>query len=1117
MAVRSLSLASEQLLAALPFAALVINDAGIILLANRAATSLFGHAEDELDGRPVGLLFPGGLRLADQGSDILRDAVNADGDRFGVRVTISPAEDDAIQLVLIQPIQPESVYSTAFRTATFGIAIVGPDGGFLDTNASFAEITGYAEDELRDMALRDLAPTDHRLGMGSDLRALSADVRLARRDGKVTWAQIHIEPAYDWSGLPAYAIVQLFDISARKEAERRAAAFEAAFRTLNSAGALDDALPEALRLVADAAGWACCEYWEIIDDQPHRRAVWLDEELRGPGGATDNGYRLLDHGVEAIRRAFRTSEPVWIPDIPTRPEAEPPSSAVHLGLRSLSLVPLIGGKDALAVVAGFSRTADQPDNALLEALVEFGRLLGQIVERWRAEHGLLLRNRAVEATVDGVLIVDATRPDLPILSANPAVSRITGYPLEELVGQSIGLLQGAETDPASVDAVRCAIREGRDSHAVLIHHRRDGTTFWNEMIISPVRDDQGRIGHLIAIIHDITDRVRVEQQLRESETLLAEAQAIASIGSWDYDLARHTLRCSLEGWRLFGLEDLPEEARTAAALARINRADHAALRQATLQALAERRVVTIDQRVTIPGRPVRTIRFVLQPVSDDAGMAIHVRGTMMDVTEARLAEQAIRDREALQRSVVASLEEGVVVEDALGIYRLCNASAERITGLTAAQLARQSPAPPGWYVVREDGTPYPLEDLPGRQALITGRAQNDVVLGIHHADKSITWCQVTAQPLFHEGERDPYAVVISLRDITESRQAAAELLNANEQLTAQLDALEQRAREITLLSEMGELLSSCQTSDEAYTIIPEMGGRLFPGTSGILALLDDGRIIEQVSAWGERLSGDPAFDVNECWALRRSRHHLVQNTATGLVCRHVWVDNPTAYLCIPLVAQGELLGLLHLAQTAGSLTANRQQLALTVAEHIALALSNLRLRETLHSQSVRDPLTDLYNRRYLEEALYLEGRRHLRTGRGLALLMIDIDHFKQFNDQFGHDAGDLVLREFGRLLRSHIRGSDIACRFGGEEFTLILPEIGVEDATARAGQIRAAVAAMRLSLRGQPLGALTCSIGVAVFPEHAATVEECLTAADQALYRAKAAGRDCVIVAECNA
>jgi diguanylate cyclase (GGDEF)-like protein len=231
-----------------------------------------------------------------------------------------------------------------------------------------------------------------------------------------------------------------------------------------------------------------------------------------------------------------------------------------------------------------------------------------------------------------------------------------------------------------------------------------------------------------------------------------------------------------------------------------------------------------------------------------------------------------------------------------------------------------------------------------------------------------------------------------------------------------------------------------------------------------------------------------------------------------LRCGHVHAETP--YLCLPVLAQGETLGLLHIAQIAGAAPVDRQQLGATVAEHVALALSNLRLRESLRSQSIRDPLTDLYNRRYLEEALRIEGRRHQRSGRGLALLMLDIDHFKQFNDRFGHEAGDILLREFGRLLKSHIRGGDIACRYGGEEFTVILPDINLDDALQRANQIRDAVMAMRVAVRGRPLGALTCSVGLALFPDHAETVDECLMMADRALYRAKAAGRNCVVVAD---
>jgi diguanylate cyclase (GGDEF)-like protein len=190
------------------------------------------------------------------------------------------------------------------------------------------------------------------------------------------------------------------------------------------------------------------------------------------------------------------------------------------------------------------------------------------------------------------------------------------------------------------------------------------------------------------------------------------------------------------------------------------------------------------------------------------------------------------------------------------------------------------------------------------------------------------------------------------------------------------------------------------------------------------------------------------------------------------------------------------------------------RLAVTVAEQFALALANLRLRETLRGQSIRDPLTGLFNRRYMEETLDRELRRAERERRALSLILLDIDRFKSFNDTFGHEAGDTVLASLGALLRSTLRAGDVACRYGGEEFVLILPAASLADAHRRAEEIRESIRGLRVSLGGRPLEAVRCSMGVAAFPEHGEEGDALLRAADAALYRAKGEGRDQVVLAD---
>jgi diguanylate cyclase (GGDEF)-like protein len=224
------------------------------------------------------------------------------------------------------------------------------------------------------------------------------------------------------------------------------------------------------------------------------------------------------------------------------------------------------------------------------------------------------------------------------------------------------------------------------------------------------------------------------------------------------------------------------------------------------------------------------------------------------------------------------------------------------------------------------------------------------------------------------------------------------------------------------------------------------------------------------------------------------------------------------------MAQSTALGVLHLVESAhegkpGSALGPqhalaRRQLAFTMADQIALALSNLRLQESLREQAIRDPLTGLFNRRYMQESLDRELRRAQRRRMPMGVIMIDIDHFKRFNDTFGHAAGDELLREMGTFLQGQTRAEDIACRYGGEEFALILLDASAEDTEERAKLLREEAARLRVEYGHEPLGNITISVGVAVFPDHGGAAETLLKAADAALYRAKAGGRDRVMVAK---
>ncbi|HVI90921.1 MAG TPA: diguanylate cyclase [Dongiaceae bacterium] len=352
------------------------------------------------------------------------------------------------------------------------------------------------------------------------------------------------------------------------------------------------------------------------------------------------------------------------------------------------------------------------------------------------------------------------------------------------------------------------------------------------------------------------------------------------------------------------------------------------------------------------------------------------------------------------------------------------------------------------------------------------------------------------------------SMVAELREERTSRQhAEEEVLRSNESLALRSAELEDRTRTIDLLGRMSNRLPGCADEAEFVEVIERFAPQILPGIPGILYTLSNSQtLLRQIGSWNTPQGSPAEFTPVECWGLRRGQPHTIANVSADIVCNHVDRTRVHGYRCMPLTAQGENVGLLYLEEAEDQTIDERDLAVLT--ETIAFALANLRLRERLRNQSVRDPLTDLFNRRYLEETLELEFSRTRRDQRPLSVIMLDIDHFKRFNDLHGHDAGDLVLKAVGQLLKRTIRTGDVPCRYGGEEFILVLPGNTVEEAGSLAERIRGAAEEIEINHKNAPLGKITVSLGIAAFPQSGATVTEVLNAADQALYQAKRNGRN---------
>ncbi|QRN03029.1 diguanylate cyclase [Legionella sp. MW5194] len=399
------------------------------------------------------------------------------------------------------------------------------------------------------------------------------------------------------------------------------------------------------------------------------------------------------------------------------------------------------------------------------------------------------------------------------------------------------------------------------------------------------------------------------------------------------------------------------------------------------------------------------------------------------------------------------------------------------------------------------------QSLHGNEGLTNAEFMNGAEKNIYEMSSS----------LIQDEDNEINGVVHSIRNITKRVQEHTELQRSYEQLAAGMKELQDKNQQITLLVEMSDIMLACNTEEELSVVMAKYAERLLTFSGGYLFIMHPSKnYLEKACNWGNPATHEVTFTPDQCWAIRLGRIHQGSSSLHDLMCTHIKaVDNPSRVLCVPLMAQNDIYGLLYMEVSPGiaPLADENQRLLITAfAELTALALANVRLRENLRYQSIRDPLTGLYNRRYLEDFLFKQLHQAERSKSSFAVLMLDLDHFKKINDTYGHDAGDSVLKELGQILYEDIRLGDVAARFGGEEFIVMLYDIDEEAALERAEALRNHVATVRPKYGAQQVGHITVSIGVAMYPDNGKTPPQLIEAADKALYLAKSRGRNRVVM-----
>jgi diguanylate cyclase (GGDEF)-like protein/PAS domain S-box-containing protein len=704
----------------------------------------------------------------------------------------------------------------------------------------------------------------------------------------------------------------------------------------------------------------------------------------------------------------------------------------------------------------------------------------------------------------GVMLLD---PDYRILRANHAICRLLGYLAPELESLSLPAVihpQDVGSCIHIIDQVLSGARQQARLEKRFI--KRPKEVVWTALTASAVRREDGSSLYVLAFLEDITEQKQVEES-RQSENQVFERlvrDCPDGIFAFTRDLICTIWNPAME--RIFGIGESEAVGRMMfdilPFLSETGDDKH------LLETLR-------GEEITVRNRPFRIQEYEKEgfydahysPVAVTPGKVSGGIGFVRDITERRKIEAGLRTTEERYRELFENANDIVYTHDLKGSITSINKAAETITGYARDEALQMNAC----QLVAPDHTRIACRMI-DRQ--VAGENPVPYELDIVAKDGRRVSLELNTHIISRGGK--PVAVQGIARDITQRKKTEEALHQARQKLEDWVHELEQRTHEMTLLSEMGDMLRACLSTDEAYNVIVRVAQQIFPVRVGALYVISPSRnMVEAVAVWGDSSLIERAFAPDECWALRRGRVHWVEDSGVGLLCKHLQEPLPEGYLCVPMMAQSEALGILYLTQPESArLTEAKQRLAVAMAEHIAMALSNLKLHESLRSQSIRDPLTGLFNRRFMEESLELELRRAARNRKPLGIILLEVDDFHTVARSAGEDAEDSILLELGGILQTIIRKEDIACRYSHEALAIVLPHGPLEVAAQRAEHLREMIKDIEIRHRGRSLGRVTISLGIAAFPEQGRTVETLFRNAESALQRAQQEGGDRATLAQ---
>jgi diguanylate cyclase (GGDEF)-like protein/PAS domain S-box-containing protein len=704
---------------------------------------------------------------------------------------------------------------------------------------------------------------------------------------------------------------------------------------------------------------------------------------------------------------------------------------------------------------------------------------------------------------------------------NQAFCQMLGYEEKELLGMSVAEVTLEEDLPQTRD-IGEKLRSGEEEIAQVEkqYRHRSGSVVWASITVSLIRDAENRPLHNVVMAQNITARKQTET-LQQAIYHISETVATAANLDALYPALHRIIAGLLPARNLyFALYDSANDRVTFPYYVDEQFEEYRdrqggrglteyVIRSGQTQVVNLERFYQLKQAGEVKHSPdVLSLNILGVPLKGAGGQILgalvvrtYIEGeayTEQDkeilnfvsiqvglAIERKRAEEIQHIALEKYRVLFESFPLGIAISDSAGHILETNQAAERLLEIPRTEQEHRNIDSKAWQIIRPDGSPLPPEEYASVLALHEKLRVDNVEMGIVKEEGRITWLEVTAAPIPLEG----YGVAVAYSDISARRQIEARL---------------ERDRQI-----FQQIIDKAHTHlvylDPLFNFVEVNAGYARTCRLDPQELIGKNHFYFYPDPENEEIFRR-VRDTRQPVAFHDKPFVFPDQPERG-VTYWDWTISPD------IDKTGNLLGLVFSLTETTSRKKIEEELQRTNQQLNKQLNLVTELKDQLSEQVVRDVLTGLHNRRYLYEALPGEIIRARREENPVSIMMMDIDHFKRVNDTYGHVAGDEVLKEIAHLLTIFARGSDIACRYGGEEFLLVLLGANLEAALKRAEQLRQKCAEAIIYHEGHQIQ-VTLSFGVAVYPKHGSSVDEVLNNADRALYISKQTGRNRVTVWE---